>query len=303
MNNITYFFESISDKYFSSLTIPNITFVDVVEIVIISVLIYHVLLWIKTTKAYNLLKGIGILFAFVAVAAIFRMNTILWLAEKAINVGIIALVVIFQPELRRALDRLGKQNVLINFFQFDTTKQEKRFTDKTLNELVKAAYEMGRVKTGALIVIAMDDPLSDWIRTGIDVDAIVTSQLLINIFEKNTPLHDGAVIIQGGRGSEDNDRVVSATCYLPMSDNLELDKELGTRHRAAVGMSEQSDALTIVVSEETGKVSVAIEGKLMRDISSDELEKSLRAIQVTHEKLTTWGKVKRRFTRGKAHNQ
>lgn len=303
MNNITYFFESISDKYFSSLTIPNITFVDVVEIVIISVLIYHVLLWIKTTKAYNLLKGIGILFAFVAVAAIFRMNTILWLAEKAINVGIIALVVIFQPELRRALDRLGKQNVLINFFQFDTTKQEKRFTDKTLNELVKASYEMGRVKTGALIVIAMDDPLSDWIRTGIDVDAIVTSQLLINIFEKNTPLHDGAVIIQGGRGSEDNDRVVSATCYLPMSDNLELDKELGTRHRAAVGMSEQSDALTIVVSEETGKVSVAIEGKLMRDISSDELEKSLRAIQVTHEKLTTWGKVKRRFTRGKAHNQ
>lgn len=294
MNSVKYFLEGIYDKYISSFTIPNITFVDVVEIIIISVLIYNVLAWGKTTKAFSLLRGIGILLIFVAIAAIFRMNTILWIAEKAINVGIIALVVIFQPELRRALDRLGKQSFFMKWFSFGNAEQEKveLFNDRVINEIVKATFEMAKVKTGALIVIAKDDILTEWIRTGIDVDAKVTSQLLINIFEKNTPLHDGAVIING-------DRVVSATCYLPMSDNMDLDKELGTRHRAAVGMTEVTDTTVIVVSEETGKVSVSADGKLIRDVGEDALRAGLRAIHPQGDDLTAWGRLKRRMTRAK----
>ncbi len=292
MDSIISFFQNFFDKYMFSFTIPNINAVDIVEIIIIAVLIYNVLVWIKTTKAYSLIRGIGILLVFVAIAAVFRMNTILWLAEKAINVGIIALVVIFQPELRRALDRLGKQNFFVNLFRIGDTKEVERFSDRTINEIVKATYEMSKVKTGALIVVAKDEALTEWIRTGIDVDAVVSSQLFINIFEKNTPLHDGAVIVIG-------DRVMSATCYLPMSDNLDLDKELGTRHRAAVGMSETTDSTTIVVSEETGKVSVAIDGYLDRDVREDELRVILQKTQLTGEKLRTIDRLKRRVNRAK----
>lgn len=269
----------------------KISFGDIAEILIISFLIYHVLLWIKNTRAWNLFKGIVIILIFVAFAAFFQMNTILWLAQNLLNVGLIALVIIFQPELRKALENLGTKNSFGNFFAIGKEENVK-FSDKTIDELVKASFAMGKVKTGALITIEDTISLDEYIRTGIDVDAVLTSQLLINIFEKNTPLHDGAVIVRGNR-------VVSATCYLPLSDSLTLSKDLGTRHRAAVGISEVSDSLTIVVSEETGRVSVAMRGQIYHDVDTEFLRDKLMYLQNRSHEATGWELLKRRLKNGK----
>ena len=190
-------------------------------------------------------------------------------------------MVILQPELRKAVEELGRKNIISSIMPFEIGKKpgEGRFSDKTINEIVKACVEMGKVKTGALIVVQQDQPLDEYERTGIEVDGIVTSQLLINIFEKNTPLHDGAVIVRG-------DRVTSATCYLPLSDNMALSKDLGTRHRAGVGISEATDSMTVIVSEETGKISVAYGGNLDRNLSGDALKEKLKAIQNKPEEET-----------------
>lgn len=262
------------------LNLPKITMTDVVEILIITFLFYYMLVWIKNTRAWVLLKGIMVILLFVLVAAVFQMNTIIWIAKNTLSVAITAIVIIFQPEIRKALENLGQKNFLTSFFAFDFSKGEiAKFTDKTINELVKACYEMGKVKTGALIVIEDEIVLSEYERTGIAVDGILTSQLLINIFEKNTPLHDGAVIVRG-------DRVVSATCYLPLTDSLSISKDLGTRHRAAVGISEVSDSLTIVVSEETGKVSNAMGGELYRNVDAEFLKNKLSFIQHREKKVS-----------------
>ena len=261
------------------LNLPKITMTDIVEILIITFLFYYMLVWIKNTRAWVLLKGIMVILLFVLVAAVFQMNTIIWIAKNTLSVAITAIVIIFQPEIRKALENLGQKNFLTSFFAFDFSKGEiAKFTDKTINELVKACYEMGKVKTGALIVIEDEIVLSEYERTGIAVDGILTSQLLINIFEKNTPLHDGAVIVRG-------DRVVSATCYLPLTDSLSISKDLGTRHRAAVGISEVSDSLTIVVSEETGKVSIAMGGELYRNVDAEFLKNKLAYIQRREKKV------------------
>ena len=262
------------------LNLPKITMPDVVQLLIITFLFYYMLVWIKNTRAWVLLKGIMVILLFVLVAAVFQMNTIIWIAKNTLSVAITAIVIIFQPEIRKALENLGQKNFLTSFFTFDFSKGEiAKFTDKTINELVKACYEMGKVKTGALIVIEDEIVLSEYERTGIAVDGILTSQLLINIFEKNTPLHDGAVIVRG-------DRVVSATCYLPLTDSLSISKDLGTRHRAAVGISEVSDSLTIVVSEETGKVSIAMGGELYRNVDAEFLKNKLSFIQHREKKVS-----------------
>ena len=208
------------------------------------------------------------------IAAYFEMNTILWIVNNLLSVGVIAVVVILQPELRKAVDELGRKNIISSLLPFDVGKNsvEGRFSDKTINEISKACVEMGKVKTGALIVVEQEQSLAEYERTGIDVDGIITSQLLINIFEHNTPLHDGAVIVRGNR-------VTSATCYLPLSDNMMLSKDLGTRHRAGVGISEATDSLTVIVSEETGKISVAYKGALSRGLSGEDLKERLREIQ------------------------
>ena len=246
---------------------------DLLDVIILSFLLYEIMVWIKKTRAWVLLKGFAVLLVFIFVAWAFRLNTILWLGKNIFSLGITALVIVFQPELRKALEQLGRQNIISSVFSFDSAKEsEARFSDKTVNELIKAVFEMAKVKTGALIVIEKKTPLNEYERTGITLDSVITSQLLINIFEKNTPLHDGAVIIRG-------DRIVSATCYLPLSDNLFLSKELGTRHRAAVGISEVTDSLTIVVSEETGAVSVAMEGDIKRNLNQDDLRAQLVAAQ------------------------
>ena len=264
---------NLLQNYFSKLYIPRITWTDVIEIIIFAVVLYNILLWIMNTKAWALLKGIIVVALFAVVAYLLNLKTILWIAGKTISVGIIALVIIFQPELRRALEQLGRKRFMLRFFNFgDNSDKDERFSVKTADEIVDACYKMGAVKTGALIVIEQDIVLEEYIKTGIPVDGIVTSQLLINIFEHNTPLHDGAVIIRGNR-------VVAATCYLPLTDNVNLSKALGTRHRAGVGISEATDSLTIIVSEETGKVSVAFGGELIHDIDSDSLKNKLEYIR------------------------
>ncbi len=269
--------------------------VDIIEVLIISVLFYNVLLWIKSTRAWNLFKGILVILFFVLLAAFFQMNTILWLAENTLNVGLIALVIIFQPELRRALENLGGKNIMGRFFSIGKADGNK-FSDKTIDEVIKACYAMGKVKTGALIVIEDEIQLGEYVRTGIDIDAVLTSQILINIFEKNTPLHDGAVIVRG-------DRIISATCYLPLSDSLTLSKDLGTRHRAAVGISEVSDSLTVVVSEETGKVSIALHGQIYHDVGADFLREKLEYLQNRNHEMTKLELLKRRFKNVKKDSQ
>lgn len=290
-------FSIFQDKYLTWMDLPVITVIDIVEIVIIAFLFYTILVWIKSTRAWMLFKGLMVILVFVLVAAVFRMNTILWLAEKTINVGVIAIVIIFQPELRRALEQLGRKNFLRGFASIEFGKNEtEKISGKTINELTRACFEMSKVKTGALIVIEDTVVLSEYERTGIAVDAVLTNQLLLNIFEKNTPLHDGAVIVRG-------DRIVAATCYLPLSDNMELSKELGTRHRAAVGISEISDSLTIIVSEETGGVSVAAEGRIVRGLDQEGLRNQLKALQKYEPETKRKGLLKRRLRNAKQDNQ
>ena len=272
-------------KNFSSYR-TTMDFGDVAEILIIAVLLYYTLVWMKTTRAWILLKGLIVILAFLLLAYFFRMTTILWMAQKVLGFAVTALIVVLQPELRKALEELGKKNIISSVLPFDNSHRvNEEFSEKTINEITKACVEMGKVRTGALIVIEQKVSLRDYERTGIDVDGIVTSQLLINIFEHNTPLHDGAVIIQGNR-------VVSATCYLPLSDNLGLSKELGTRHRAGVGISEITDSLTIIVSEETGKISVAYEGELERNLDADSLRDRMHKILNNpveeHKNLRIW---------------
>ena len=260
------------DRYLGEWYIPDVRFIDIIEIIIIAFLVYQLMVWIKNTKAWMLLKGIIVLVGFILVAAIFRMNTILWLAENSINVLATAAIVVFQPELRRALEKLGQKNFWSTFVLFERAGSEGRFNEKTIDAIVTACYEMSKVKTGALIVVERDIILSEYQHTGIALDCIVSSQMLMNIFEHNTPLHDGAVILRGNR-------IVAATCYLPLSDNMRLSKELGTRHRAAIGMSEVSDALIIAVSEETGRVSFALGGHLTRGVSQEQLREKLVQLQ------------------------
>lgn len=261
-----------ADKYLTN--IQFISPMDVVEIIIISIMVYYVMVFIKNTRAWSLLKGVFFIMVFLVVAQLLHMSTIVWIAKSAFQLAAIALIVILQPELRKALEQLGKRDFIYTILPFDlgSKGEEGLFSDKTVREITKACVEMGKVKTGALIVVKQKDALTEYERTGIEVDGIVTNQLLINIFEHNTPLHDGAVIVRG-------DRVSYATCYLPLSDNMQLSKELGTRHRAGVGISEVTDSLTVIVSEETGKISVAYKGQLFRGLNAQELEEKLRSIQ------------------------
>ena len=259
--------------YVYGLSLPKIGVVDILEIIIIAFALYHVTFWVKRTRAWTLVKGVFVLFSAYIVAYILDMSVILWVFDKTIGLGITALLIVFQPELRKALEELGQKKIVSSILPFDENKDRNiRFTDRTVNEIVRATSELAKAKTGALIIMEKDIILSEYERTGIIIDSAISSQLLINIFEHNTPLHDGGVIVRG-------DRIVAATCYLPLSDNMGLSKDLGTRHRAAVGISEVSDSLTVIVSEETGMISVAVGGKLLRNIDGDLLRRKLNDFQ------------------------
>ena len=259
--------------YLVRLSLPKLKITDIIEIFLLAFLIYNVIKWVKTTRAWSLMKGLVILFVFWVIAYIFHFNVIIWIFVNTINVGIIALIIVFQPEFRKALEQLGQKSIVSPLFYLSDTKEKpERFSDETLNELVRATFELAKTKTGALMVIEQEVSLGEFERTGIALDAVLSSQLLINIFEHNTPLHDGAITIRGNR-------ITAATCYLPLSDNMRLSKDLGTRHRAAVGISEVTDSFTIIVSEETGKVSIAKGGQLIRSVDGDYLRAKLSEIQ------------------------
>lgn len=276
-------------KYFNDMYFPEVGITDIVEILIVAFLIYKLMIWIRNTKAWMLLRGMLIMSVFIFIAYIFDMHTILFIARESINVLAIAAVIVFQPELRRALEKLGEKNFLSNWIIFGKGKENQRFTDETLESIVNACFDMGKVKTGALIVVEQAIRLTEYEATGIELDCKVSEQILLNIFEHNTPLHDGAVIVR-------EDRIVSATCYLPLSDNTQISKELGTRHRAALGMSEVSDAFVIIVSEETGQVSAAMGGQLARGISKEYL--TARLGQLQYRKVSAGEEVEEREVQG-----
>lgn len=285
MNTIISFFRD----YVAWLTIPEFTITDALEILIIAFAFYHIILWIKDTRAWVLLKGMIILGVIFLAALVLEMNVVLWVFQNAMVVGIVALVVIFQPELRNALEQLGRKNILSSL-AFDNQKnRNERYSQESIQGIIKAVYDMAKVKTGALIVVERSIQCREHERTGIPVDAEISSQLLVNIFEHNTPLHDGAVIIR-------DNRIVAATCYLPLSNNLLVSKELGTRHRAGLGISEVSDSLTIIVSEETGYVSLARDGKLYRKIDADTLQIRLQEAskRSSDDKKLKWWKGRKR---------
>ena len=291
MDAIVSFFRN----YVAWLTIPEFTVTDILEIIIIAYAFYHIILWIKDTRAWMLLKGMLLLGLIFLAAVLLEMNVVLWVFRNAMVVGIVALVVIFQPELRGALEQLGRKNILGTLASFDSQKaKNERYSEKSIQSIVKAVYDMARVKTGALIVVEKNIQCREYERTGIPIDSEISSQLIINIFEHNTPLHDGAVLLR-------DNRIVAATCYLPLSNNLEVSKELGTRHRAGLGISEVSDSLTIIVSEETGFVSIASDGKLYRKVDADTLQLRLAeaARRNPDEKKIKWWKGRRKFETNK----
>lgn len=256
-------------KYLEWLSFIQFKITDLVEIIILSFLVYQIMLWIKNTRAWMIAKGLVVVLVFVLLATVFHLNTILWIFSNSVTFIVTALVIVFQPEFRMALEEIGRKNFFYSMLPFEENKkEEERISKNTINAIAKACADMAKVKTGALIVMERNVQMSEYERTGIALDAITTSQLLINIFEHNTPLHDGAVLIR-------NNRIAAATCYLPLTQKLNIAKELGTRHRAAIGISEVGDSYTIVVSEETGTISIAYEGSLYRNVTVDELKRFL----------------------------
>ncbi|AWF95053.1 diadenylate cyclase CdaA [Weissella cibaria] len=265
----------------------SVSIVRIIDVVIVWWLLYRLMMLIRGTKAVTLLRGVGIVIVVKVVSWYIGLTTISWLTDQIINWGVIALVVVFQPEIRRGLEHLGRSALF---------KQRQAYQDETklINELDDAIQYMSKRHIGALISIEMETGLEEYIETGIKIDAEVTSQLLINTFIPNTPLHDGAVIIKDAR-------LAAAAAYLPLSDNPTIPKELGTRHRASVGISEVTDALTIVVSEETGAVSITRNAELMQSLSREDYRKYLTRQLVPENgavKQNWWSRFVPTFKRG-----
>lgn len=262
---------------------------DYAEIVIIAVLLYYIFKWVHNTRAWSLLKGLAVILIFLIIANVFHMDTILWISGNVLQFAVIAFIVVLQPELRKALEVLGKSNFFGSFSIFGQQINSREITEDSIREIVKACSQMSWVRTGALIVIENKESLARIDETGIKVDAAISSQLLINIFEKNTPLHDGAVTIRGNR-------VSAATCYLDLTKSQYVSKELGTRHRAGIGVSEEADCVAIIVSEETGKIAVAHDGQLERNLTEESLRQYLTSTLTTPEEgeENNQGKKRRR---------
>lgn len=262
--------------------LPQITPIDIVEIIIIVFAIYQFVKSIKNTRTFVLLKAISILFFVYFIAELLSFDAITVIFQSLTIVAMVAIIVIFQPELRRTLEKLGTTDLAVNFSLKNLINRKKtnnvvyRYSDKTIEEISDACFSLGAVKTGALIVMEKDIPLNDYISTGINLNADITAALLINVFEKNTPLHDGALITNGNK-------MIAATCYLPLSDNPSISKHLGTRHRAAIGVSELTDCNVIVVSEETGKVSFVENGKISVCKSKEDLASKLKKSQIKEQ--------------------
>jgi diadenylate cyclase len=236
---------------------------DAIDILLVTYLIYKVLILLRGTRAIQLFQGIIIIVITWLLSTYFGLRTLQWLMSQALNIGVLAILVIFQPELRRALEQLGRGRLFSR-----TSQADDQVVEQVINDVVKSIQYMAKRRIGALIVIEKETGLSDYIETGISIGGKVSSELLINIFIPNTPLHDGAVIVR-------RDTVMAAGCYLPLSENPMINKELGTRHRAGIGMSEVSDALSVIVSEETGQVSLAKNSELYRDLTEEQIRELL----------------------------
>lgn len=271
---------TIAEFFYSrfGILVPYVRFVDILQIMLITVILYNLIVWIRNTKAWNLLKGILLLLAFYVLAALLDMNVIIWIVNNSLSVLIMAFVIAFQPEFRQVLDRLGgnlsssgKGNIFLRLLPFELRdkEDENAFNKETVMEILNAVFAMAGVKTGALIVIQNTMPIANYVqRWGTNLDAKVSSELLINIFEKDTPLHDGAVIIIGNR-------IAAAKCFLPLNETNSISSQLGTRHHAAAGISEITDSITVIVSEQTGMVSVAREGLILANLDRKKLEREL----------------------------
>ena len=240
---------------------------DVVDISIVAYIFYKVFMFIKDTRAEQVFKGIVILLLATQISDLFKLHTLYWILVNAIEVGVIAVCIIFQPELRAGFEYIGRTNFKV--FEKGSKKEADIALNKMIEEIVETLYSLSRQKIGALIVMERETKISDIINTGTTIDGDVTRQLLINIFIPNTPLHDGAVVIR-------NFKIKAAACFLPLSQSKDLTKDLGTRHRAGVGISEVSDCLTLIVSEETGEVSIAKSGKLYRNIAKERMANILK---------------------------
>ena len=239
--------------------LSSIQITDIIDILIVSYIIYRLILVVRGTRAAQLLKGIVVIVVAWLISIWFQLDTLRWMMNHMITVGVVAVIVIFQPELRKALEQLGRGKLFLRANPDDAEEYKKQ-----VGEVIRAVNFMARKKIGALIVFERETGLNDYLESGIPIQGAVSSELLINIFTPNTPLHDGAVIIGGGR-------ILAASCYLPLSENPFISKELGTRHRAAIGVSELSDAVCIVVSEETGQISLVMNGQIVRDIKEESL--------------------------------
>lgn len=269
MLDINSFFSEFLDMIF------RININDVVDILIVTYIFYKVFMFIKDTRAEQVLKGIVLLFVITQISKIFKLHTLYWILIKTLDLGFIAALIIFQPELRAGLEYIGRTK--FSFFSKNNISVSQEKLNNTIEEIVEALYSLSRQKIGALIILERHTKIGDIINTGTIIDGEVSRQLLINIFIPNTPLHDGAVVI---RDSE----IKAAACFLPLTQSKDLSKELGTRHRAAIGVSEVSDCISLIVSEETGDVSIAKAGKIYRKISKERMTNILRSnLKVTSQ--------------------
>lgn len=253
----------------TNLSFPSVRLSDFIDIIFVAVLVYIILVWVKNTRAWSLFRGLFVIVLVSLLSYQFHFYTLTWIIEKTFSVGIIALVILFQPELRKALEQIGEGG-FSGIADILNVEKSTRINSSSVKCIVDACVRMSRDKTGALIVIEHNVPVGDFINTGVQTDSVISTELILNIFVNKTPLHDGAVVIR-------NNRIAAASCILPVTQN-HLSSDLGTRHRAAVGASEQSDAVIVVVSEETGGISVANDGRLIRNLSEKELTNILNGL-------------------------
>lgn len=261
MLNINSFLSSFFNTVFA------IKINDIIDILIVAYIFYKIFMFMKDTRAGQVLKGIVILLVATQLSEIFKLHTLNWILLNSLNIGVIATIIIFQPELRAGLEHIGRTK--LNFFHKNNLNIEEENFNKNIDEIVESLYSLSRQKIGALIIMERQTKIGEIINTGTILDADISRQLLINIFIPNTPLHDGAVVIR-------ENKIKGAACFLPLTESKDLSKELGTRHRAGVGVSEVSDCISLIVSEETGDVSIAKSGKLYRNISKDRMNSILK---------------------------
>ena len=280
-------FDLIFNKFFQ--LIYRISINDVVDILIVAYLFYKILRFIKDTRAEQLFKGVIILLVATQVSGMLKLHTLYWILVKILEAGFILPFIIFQPELRAGLEHLGRNT---NLFRFGTQAKSayELNVEKVISEMLGAVYDMSGRKIGALLVLEGKTKLNEIVETGTEIDAKITKQILCNIFIPNTPLHDGAVIIRDGK-------IKSAACFLPLTQRKDLSKDLGTRHRAGIGISEISDSLILIVSEETGHVSIARAGKIYRDVSKERLANILKNFYKNNSEEKGLGLVKDIFNK------